>query len=141
MTTSRRLFLACGAAALLAPLALAEDKKDDKKAPAGTWKMKDGQTVIEFADKDTLKIHPQGDKENIAVECSYTASKDGVLKVTVTGHEGKDEIKKKLKEVLPVNTEFTFKWAVDGDTATIDSVEGKDVDGLKTHLEGKFEKK
>lgn len=75
------------------------------------------------------------------VECSYTAGKDGVLKVKLTGHEGKHEIKKKLKEVLPVNTEFTFKWTVDGDTPTADNLEGKDVEGLKSHVEGKYEKK
>lgn len=141
MTTSRRLFLACGAVALLAPFTLADDKKDEKAATTGSWKKKDGQTIVEFVDKGELKLHPHGDKEEIVVECSYTVDKKGVVKAKVTGHAGKEEIKKKLKEVLPVNTEFTFKWTLDGETASADDLEGKDVDGLKTHLEGKYEKK
>lgn len=140
MITSRRLFLACGAVALLAPFTLADDKKDEKATTSGTWKHKEGQTVIEFADKGVLKVRPHGDKADITLECSFTAEK-GVVKAKVTGYEGKDEFKKKLKELLPVDTAFTFKWVVDGDTASVDDLEGKDVDGLKTHLEGKYEKK
>ena len=138
--SDRRLFLACGVLALLVPLVLADDK-EAKPTTAGTWKKADGNLILEFVDKETLKVQPHGDKENIAIECSYTVGKDGVVKVKITGHEGKDEIKKKLKEVAPVGAEFTFKWAADGDKATIDEVDGKNVDALKSHLEGKFEKK
>jgi hypothetical protein len=139
---ARRLFLACGLTALLAPLALADDKKDDgKKAPAGTWKKAEGELVIEFVDKETLKFQPHGDKADIAVECSYTVDKGGVVKAKITGHAGKDEFKKKLAEVAPVGTEFSLKWVADGDKASVDEVGGKDVDSLKTHLEGKYEKK
>lgn len=138
---ARRTFLACGVAALLAPFALADDAKDKPKSPTGTWKKADGELVLEFVDKETLKIQPHGGKADITIACSYTAGKDGVLKVKITGHEAKDEIKKKLKEVAPVDTELSFKWLVDGDKATLDDVEGKNADGLKTHLEGKFEKK
>lgn len=138
---ARRTFLACGVAALLAPLALADDAKDKPKSPVGTWKKADGELVLEFVDKETLKIQPHGDKVNLAIECSYTVGKGGVLKVKVTGHEGKDEFKKKLKEVAPIGTELSFKWAADGDKAIIEDVDGKNADGLKTHLEGKFEKK
>jgi len=138
--SDRRLFLAGGVLALLAPLVVADDKKDAKPTTAGTWKKADGNLILEFVDKETLKVQPHGDKENIAIECSYSV-KDGVVKVKITGHEGKDEIKKKLKEVAPVGTEFTFKWAADGDKASIDEVDGKNVDALKSHLEGKFEKK
>lgn len=139
--SDRRLFLAGGVIALLAPLVTAEDKKDAKAATAGTWKKADGSLILEFVDKETVKVHPHGDRENIAIECSYIVGKDGVVKAKITGHEGKDEIKKKLKEVAPVGTEFTFKWAADGDKATIEEMDGKDVDALKSHLEGKFEKK
>lgn len=139
--TDRRLFLAGGVIALLAPLVFADDKKEAKTATAGTWKKADGELILEFVDKSTLKMQPHGDKANLAIECSYSVGKDGVVKVKITGHEGKDEFKKKLKEVAPVGTEFTFKWAADGDKATIDELEGKDVDTLKSHLEGKYEKK
>jgi hypothetical protein len=138
---ARRLVLACGLAALLAPLVAADDKKDEKPALAGTWKKAEGEMVIEFVDKETLKVRPHGDKADIAIECSYSVGKGGVVKAKITGHEGKDEFKKKLKEVAAVDTEFTFKWAVDGDKVTIEEVDGKNADGLKTHLEGKYEKK
>lgn len=138
---ARRAFLACAVAALLAPNVVADDAKDKPKSPAGTWKKADGELVLEFVDKETLKIQPHGGKADIAIECSYAIGKDGVLKVKITGHEAKDEIKKKLKEVAPVGTELSFKWAADGDKATLDDVEGKNADGLKSHLEGKFEKK
>ena len=141
MTSSRRLFLACGAIALLAPFVTADDKKESKPTTAGTWKKADGDLLMEFVDKETLKLRPHGDKADIAIECSYTAGKGGVVKLKITGHAGKDEFKKKLKEVAPVGTELSFKWAADGDKATIDEVDGKDIDGLKSHLEGKYEKK
>ena len=128
-------------AALLAPLAFADDAKDKAKAPVGTWKKADGELVLEFVDKETLKIQPHGAKADITIECSYSVGKDGVLKVKITGHEAKDEIKKKLKEVAPVGTDLSFKWTADGNTASLDDLEGKNADGLKSHLEGKFEKK
>ena len=140
--SDRRLFLACGVAALLAPFATtADDKKDAKPTTAGTWKKADGDLILEFVDKATLKIQPHGDKVNLAIECSYTVGKDGVVKVKITDHAGKDEFKKKLKEVAPVGTEFTIKWAADGDKASVDELDGKDAEGLKSHLEGKYEKK
>lgn len=136
----RRLFLACGVAALLTPLAFADDKKEGK-APTGTWKQKDGESVIEFVDKDVLKLLPHGDKADIAIECSYSVGKDGVVKVKVTGHAGKDEFKKKLEAAVPLKSEFRFKWTADGDTASIDEFEGKDLEGVKSRIEGKYEKK
>jgi hypothetical protein len=135
---TRRLFVTGSVLALLAPLCVADDKKE--KGPTGTWKHKEGQTVIEFVDKETLKLMPHGDKENIVIECSYTVDK-GVVKAKVTGHEGKEEIKKKLAAAVPLKSEFTFKWAVDGDTAGIDEFEGKDLDAVKSRIEGKYEKK
>lgn len=137
---TRRLFVTGSVLALLAPLCVAEDKKDAKPTTSGTWKQKDGQTVIEFVDKETLKLMPHGDTENIVIECSFTVEK-GVVKAMVTGHEGKDEIKKKLAAAVPLKSEFTFKWAVDGDTASIDGFEGKDLEGVKSRVEGKYEKK
>jgi hypothetical protein len=122
---------------LLAPLAGADDKP---KAPAGTWDRKEGQGRIEFADKGVLKILPHGDKADVTIVCSYAAGKDGVLKVKITDHEGADALKAKLKDRLPTGTEFSFKWKPDGDTAALEDLEGKEVEGLKGHFEGKYEK-
>jgi hypothetical protein len=143
MTLSRLLSsgVAVVTLALIGPGASADDKKGDGKAPAGVWAKKDGQVVVEFADKGVVKLHPHGDKADLVVVCSFTAGKGGVIKVKVTDHEGKDDLKAKLKDRLPVGTEFQFTWAVTGDAATLDEVDGKEVEGLKSQLEGGYEKK
>lgn len=139
---NRRALLACGLAALLAPLARADDKAGEKaKAPAGTWDKKEGQGQIEFADKGVVKIRPHGDKADLTIVCSFTADKGGVLKVKVTDHEGAEALKAKLKDRLPVGTAFRFKWTAGDDAATLEDVEGKEVEGLKSHFEGGYEKK
>ncbi len=143
--TRRRLLGVLGLTATLipfAPFAVADDKKEDKKAaPAGAWTKKEGQTHLEFADKGVLKVHPHGDKADLTIVCSFTTGKDGVVKVKVTDHEGDDKFKAKLTEVVPVGTEFQFKWTATDDAATLENMDGKDVDGLKSHLEGGYEKK
>jgi hypothetical protein len=137
----RRTFL-CGAALALAGLtAAAEEKKGDKAALAGTWAKKEGELKIEFADKGVVKIVPHGDPTVIAIVCDYTADKDGTVKVKVTGFEGKDEAKKKVQEVVPVGTKFGFKWKADGGAAKLSDVTGDNVEAIKSHLEGDFEKK
>jgi RNA polymerase sigma factor (sigma-70 family) len=119
------------------------NEKDGKDKPAlsGTWAKKDAEPKIEFADKETLKVAPHGKDDVFLVLCSYTVEKDGLVKAKVTGFEGKEEAKQKAKEHLPIGTEFRFKWTVKGDTATLGDLEGKDVDPLKMHLEGDYEKK
>jgi hypothetical protein len=108
---------------------------------SGTWGKKDGELKIEFADKKVMKIAPHGDSALIAIVCSYTVEKEGTVKAKITGFEGKEEAKKKVKELLPVGVKFSFKWKVKDDTAKLDGVKGKDVETLKSHLEGDFEKK
>ena len=133
--------LACGVLVLANLPAVADDPKGDKPTLSGTWAKKDGQMKLEFVDKDVLKMAPHGDPDVLAVVCQYTADKDGLVKVKITGFEGKEEAKKKAAERLPVGRKFTFKWTVKGDTAKLDSLEGDDVEILKSPLEGDFEKK
>ncbi len=117
-----------------------DDKKDDKpKPPTGTWKKKDGEMKIEFADKTTLKLSPHGKDDVILIVCEYTVSKDGLVKAKVTGHEGLK--KEAIAEKVPVGTEFNFKWKLIKDTATVDEVKGEKAEALKSHLEGEFEEK
>jgi len=133
--------LACAFLALAGLSASADDKKGDKdkSAPAGVWQMKDGEQRIEFADKGVLKISPHGKDELILVVCKFTVEKDGSVKAKVTELSG--EAKDKVKDVVPVGYEFTFKWNAKDDAATLDEVKGENVEHLKSHLEGKYGKK
>jgi hypothetical protein len=136
-----RQTLVCGAVLALAGVsASADDKKDAKDKPAltGVWALQGGELKLEFADKDVLKIFPHGDAEVIAVVCSYSVEK-GVVKAKITELDGK--AKDKAKDILPVGTEFSFKWAVKDGTATLDDVKGDKAEALRSHMEGKFEKK
>jgi hypothetical protein len=113
---------------------------DDKKL-SGTWAKKDGELKIEFADNNVVKFAPHGDPATVSIVGDYTVEK-GVVKVKVTGYEGKEEIKKKLGDLLPVGREFSFQWAAKDAAAKLDELKGdKFPDQFKTHLEGDFEKK
>jgi hypothetical protein len=136
---TRRALLACGVLTLTGLLAIADDKKP--AAPTGTWTMKDGETQIEFADKGVLKILPHGDKFDFALVCEITVGKDGAVKAKITDLEGKEEIKAKVKDRLPVGSAFTFKWTATGDAGTLADVEGKEIEAFKSKLEGSYEKK
>jgi hypothetical protein len=143
-TLHRGIVLACNVLVLASLPALAGDEKDkDKSKPvlSGVWALKEGETSIEFADKRVVKISPHGDDKVIAVVCEYTTGKEGLVKVKITGFEGKDEAKEVVKELLPVGTEFSFKWKVTKDTAKLTELKGDKVDVLKSHLEGEYREK
>jgi hypothetical protein len=133
--------LACGAVALGGLSAAADDKRGDKPALSGTWAKKGGELKIEFAHKGGMKIVPHSDSAVIAILCDYTVEKDELVKVKVTGFEGKDEAKKHVAEVVPVGLKFRFNWRVKGDAAKLDDLKGDNVETLKSHLEGDFEQK
>ena len=105
------------------------------------WVLKGGELKIEFADKNVLKISPHGDSKLIAVICKYTVENDGLVKAKITDFEGKDEVKQKAKDNLPVGTAFRFKWAVTADTARLSDLQGDKSEHLKAHLEGRYERK
>jgi RNA polymerase sigma factor (sigma-70 family) len=121
----------------------ADDNKEDKDKPAisGVWVLKDGEMKLDFSEKDRIAIFPHGENKVIVVNCEYTRDKDGVVKAKITGFDGKEEAKKIIMEKLPVGTEFTFKWKVKDDTATIGDVKGEKVELLKSRLEGDYTKK
>jgi hypothetical protein len=133
--------MACGFLLLVNRPASAEDKKSDKPVLSGTWGKKEGELKIEFGDKGVMKIAPHGDPALIALVCKYTIDEGGLIKVKITEFEGKEEAKKKIGEKLPVGFKFSFKWTAKGDTAKIGDVMGDDVELLKSHLEGDFERK
>jgi hypothetical protein len=67
--------------------------------------------------------------------------KDALVQAKVTGFEGKEDVQKKVQEHLPVGREFSFRFTVKGDTATLADLKGEGIDAFKTHVEGDFEKK
>jgi len=142
----RRTFV-CGAMATCVALgslsALASDEKADKAkaGPSGAWARKDGMQAIEFADKDVLKLFPHGKEAGIVVVCSYSVDKEGLIKAKITELQAKEEVKAKLKELVPVGYEFSFKWKVKDDAATLGDVKGENPEHLKAHLEGDYEKR
>jgi len=123
--------------ALLCGFAAADDK--DKPAPlASTWVREAGglDLKIEFTGKDVLKLTAMADENGALVTSKYSV-KDGVVKAKITKVEVKGEFKAAPKEGL----EFTFKWKVKGDTATLDDFEGAGLEHAKPVLEGEYAKK
>jgi hypothetical protein len=133
--------LTCGALLACAVLsASAGDTKDGKPALSGSWVLKGGESKIDFADKDVLKIAPHGNGVIVLV-CRYTVQKGGVVKAKITEFEGKEEAKQHVQEKLPVGTEFSFTWKVKDDTAKLGDVKGEKVEPFKSHLEGEYGRK
>jgi hypothetical protein len=131
--------LACSLLVLTGLSASADDKKEP--ALSGVWTLKGGELMIEFADKNAIKIIPHGDSDVIVFLCEYALDKEGLVKAKITGFEGKAEAKESAKNILPVGTKFSFKWKVKDDTAKLDDVKGDQDEHLKSHLEGEYEKK
>ena len=133
------LALACSVLILTSFTALADDKKD--KGLSGVWELKGGELKIEFVDKKAIKIFPHGDSDVIVVLCEYTLDKEGLVKVKITGFQGKDEAKEAVKNNLPVGTQFSFKWKVKDDSSKLADVKGDQAEHLKAHLEGEYSRK
>lgn len=128
--------------ALAERTASANDNKDDKDKPAlsGIWVRQGGELKIEFCDKDVLKIDPHGNGE-ILIVCKYSVEKEGRIKVKIDELEGKEEVKEKVKDKVPLGLEFSFKWKVKDEKATLDDLkgEGDTIEMLKSHLEGEYD--
>ncbi len=121
--------------------AAADDKKDDKPALSGVWVRKEGEMKIEFADKNVVKISPHGKDDVILILCEYTLEKEGLVKAKVTGFEGNADARKKLMQLLPVDTAFSFTWKAKDDAATLDDLKGDEIERFKSLLVGDFGKK
>jgi hypothetical protein len=141
MRWKRVTYIALFACALLAGLSAAADDNKNKPALAGVWVRPGGEPKIEFTAKNVMKIAPHGDQTAIVVVCEYRTDKEGRVKAKVTDYEGDEELKAKIKKHAPLGLEFNFKWQVKDDAATLDDLKGDNVEALKTHLEGKFDKK
>jgi hypothetical protein len=136
----RALLLACGVV-LFAGLSATADEGKEKTSLSGSWEKKAGETKIVFSDKEVMRVLPHGDKIAIAIVCKYTVEKDGRVKVKVTDLEAPEDVKEKVKNVVPVGLEFNFKYEIKNDTATLDDMKGENIEGIKSHLEGEYEVK
>ncbi len=135
--------LVCGIFALAGRPSSADGTKDDKDKPSlsGSWEKKDAEPKLKFTAEGGLTIYPHGDNLNLQIECTYTVTKEGLVKAKVKSVDGKEEVVEKVKNVVPVGMEFEFKWKVDGESAKLDEVDGKDADHVKARLEGDYTKK
>jgi hypothetical protein len=138
-----RRLLICSVFVLACGLALADDGKGDNDKPIqpGTWEMKDAEPMLEFAGDDKLTIFPHGGNFDFQIECSYTVAKDGSVKAKITRLGGSKDVIEKASGSVPVGLEFRFKWKVEGDKATLNDLDGKDVEHVKNRLEGDYTKK
>jgi hypothetical protein len=137
--------LVCGVLALAGGPAPADDGKVDKEKPtlSGKWENKDAEPKLElkFSGERDLTIFPHGENFDLRLDCSYTVTKEGLVKVKITRLGGRQDLVDKVKEALPVGKEFEFKWKAETDTAKLEAVQGEDIEHLKGHLEGDYAKK
>jgi hypothetical protein len=138
--------LVCGIFVLAARPSSADGAKDDKDdkdktSLSGSWEKKDAEPKLKFTTEGELTIYPHGDSANIQIKCSYTVTKEGLVKAKVKSLDGAEDVIEKVKNVVPVGMEFKFKWKVEGEAATLNDVEGEDADAVKTRLEGDYAKK
>jgi hypothetical protein len=132
--------LVCGVLAFVGRAVNANDDKD-KPSLSGSWEKKDAEPKLKFSAEGELTIYPHGDSVNLKIECSYTVTKEGLVKAEVKSLDGSEKVVEQAKNVVPVGLKFQFKWKVDGDAATLDEIEGKDTDAIEGHLKGDYTKK
>lgn len=137
---SRRTLLGY-AALILAGSRVQADDKSDKPTLSGSWGKKDSEPTLEFTREGGLTIYPHGDNNAIKIECSYALSKEGLVKAKVKDIDAPEKVIEQVKNVMPIGLEFEFNWKADGDKATLEGMEGKDVDHIKARLEGEYAKK
>jgi hypothetical protein len=137
---SRRTLLGYAALVLAGSRARADDKSG-KPTLSGSWGKKDSEPALEFTPEGVMTIYPHGDTNAIRIECSYTLSKEGLIKATVKGIDAPEKVIEQIKQFVPIGLEFEFEWKADGDKATVEGMKGKEVDHIKARLEGEYAKK
>jgi hypothetical protein len=137
---SRRTLLGYAALVLVGSQVQADDK-NDKPTLSGCWGMKDSEPTLKFTPEGGLTIYPHGDNNAISIECTYTLSKEGLVKVKVKNIDAPEKVIEQVKNVISIGLEFEFHWKADGDKAKLEGMEGKDVEHIKDRLEGEYAKK
>ena len=105
----------------------ADDKKDDKSKAAlsGAWVRKEGEIKIAFDGKGAMKLFPHGEDKKLAIVFDYTVEKGKPVQVKVASFEGEEKQIEKIKELIPVGLEFSFRWTVKGETLTLRRDQGQ----------------
>jgi hypothetical protein len=110
---------------------------EDKPAVVSWERESNGIDLKLEVGKDTLKFTVFNGENGAIATCKTTTDKDGVVKVTVTDVEEKGNFPAKPKKGF----EFSFKWKVDGNTATLSDLKGEGLDDAKAIVEGEYKKK
>jgi len=126
-----RVLASAIALTLLAGPVAAQDKKT-------TWEREMNGVALTFEfGKDTLKVTAMQGDNGTEFTCKTTTDKNGVVKATVTESTEKGNFPPTPKKGF----EFSFKWKVDGDTATISEFKWEGLEEAKDIVEGEYKKK
>ncbi len=109
---------------------------DDKKTVVSWEKEANGVDLKLDVGKDTLKINAFMGENGVIASCKLTVDKTGTVTAEVT-----DVDVKGMFPAPPKGLKFTFKWKVDGDTATLSELMGKGIEEYKDVVEGDYKKK
>jgi hypothetical protein len=132
-----RLIAGAFGIALVLSAAAAQDKKE---TPATTkWEREAEGVVIKYEfGKDTLKVDVSQADNGAVFTCKTATDKDGVVKATVTESTEKGNFPPTPKKGF----EFSFKWKVDGDKATLSEFKWEGADeAVRGIVEGEYKKK
>ena len=118
-------------------LLLGPSRADDKTDTVSWERESNGIDMRVDMGKDKLKMAAFGGENGVIVTCKMTIDKEGLVKATITDVEEKGTFPNKPK----VGLEFSFKWKVDGDKATLSDLTGEGLDDAKPVVEGEYKKK
>ncbi len=136
----RTLFVLAVAFGTIGFHAVAEDKKDEKKAAklSGVWVREAEGFEMKFAFKpETMTISAKSGDNGVTVAAKYTVEKDGTIKGTATEVTVKGEFPNPPKKGF----EFSFQFAIDGKKAKLTDFKGEEAEGAKAVVEGEYESK
>ena len=135
-----RLLLAFAMVAFVG-VSFADDKKDDKKAPAlsGKWiREADGFDLSFSFEKDgKLVLDVKAGDNGLTLTTTYTVDKDDKVTAEITDVKEKGNFPTKPEK----GSKFSFKFKVDDKKAKLTDFEIPDGDGAKAVVEGEYKKK
>lgn len=134
-----RLLVGAFALALIAGpgATAAQEKKDPKDKPPVWERTADGIDLEIQVGKNMLTLTAARGDDSVKIICKTTTDKDGTIKATVTDVVEKGSFPAKP----PKGFEFSLKWTVKDDTATLSDLKGEGLDDARGVLEGEYKKK
>ena len=135
-----RLVAALAAFALVG-VSFADDKKDDKKAPAlsGKWVRESDnfELTFNFEKDNKLTLDVKASEVGLTILATITVDKDNKVMAEITDVKEKGNFPTKPEK----GSKFSFKIKMDDKKATISDFESPDGDGAKAVVEGEYKKK